>query len=257
MTTTATKQCDELDYQVNGNDLQVVEITLDPGETVIAEAGAMNFLEDGIEFSARMGDGSVPDQGFFGGLMSAGKRLMTGESFFITHFINESPQRRTVAFSAPFPGSIIALNLAEHNYKILCQKDAFLCASRGTRIGVAFTKKLGAGFFGGEGFILQSLQGDDVVCLHAGGTVTKRRLNGETIHVDSGCIVAFSQGIDYDVRMIGGLKTMMFGGEGIALATLSGTGDVWLQSLPFARLADRIYTAISAQVDSHVRKASK
>lgn len=233
-------KCHEVDYEVIGSDMQVVEIELDPGETVIAEAGAMNWMEDGISFEAKMGDGSKPEKGLFGKLLDAGKRAMTGESIFITHFTNGATGKKRVAFAAPYPGKIIPLNMADIGGEILCQKDAFLCAALGTEISIAFTKRLGVGFFGGEGFILQRLLGDGMAFIHAGGTIVEKKLNGETMRVDTGCIVAFTTGIDYDIQRAGNLKSMFFGGEGMFLATLSGTGLIYLQSLPFSRMADRI-----------------
>ncbi|MBW2611200.1 MAG: TIGR00266 family protein [Deltaproteobacteria bacterium] len=230
----------EVDYEIIGDDIQIVEIELDPGETVIAEAGAMNYMEDGIAFDTRMGDGSQPESGFFGKLMSAGQRVMTGESVFLTHFTNQSAGKKRVAFAAPYPGKIIPINMAKVNGELLCQKDAFLCAALGTEIGIAFNKRLGTGFFGGEGFIMQRLRGDGRAFVHAGGTVIKKKLNNETLRVDTGCLVAFTSGIDYDIQRSGSLKSMFFGGEGLFLATLQGTGTVLLQSLPFSRMADRI-----------------
>lgn len=230
----------ELDYEIIGDDIQIVEVELDPGETVIAEAGAMNYMEDGITFEAKMGDGSRPDSGFFGKLMSAGQRVLTGESVFMTHFTNTGTGKRRVSFAAPYPGKIIPIDLSKIHGELLCQKDAFLCAALGTEVGIAFSKRLGVGFFGGEGFILQRLRGDGLAFVHAGGTVIKKKLNNETLKVDTGCIVAFTQGIRYDIQRAGSLKSMFFGGEGLFLATLSGTGSVLLQSLPFSRMADRI-----------------
>lgn len=218
----------------------MVEVELDPGETVIAEAGAMNYLQDHIDFEAKMGDGSEPDEGLMGKLFAAGKRALTGESIFLTHFTNRGSGKRRVAFAAPFPGKIIALDLATVGGELLCQKDSFLCAALGTNIEIAFTKRLGTGFFGGEGFILQRLRGDGRAFLHAGGTVVKRELENETLRLDTGCLVAFTSGVDYAIERAGNLKSMFFGGEGLFLATLSGTGTVWLQSLPFSRLADRV-----------------
>lgn len=231
---------DEIDYELHGDDMQMVEIELDPQETVIAEAGAMNWMEEDIDFQAKMGDGSEPDNGILGRLLSVGKRVLTGESIFMTHFTNLGYTKRKVTFAAPYPGKIIPVDLNEIGQCIICQKDAFLCAALGTNVSIAFSRRLGAGFFGGEGFILQKLQGDGMAFLHAGGTVVKRQLNGETLRVDTGCIVAFSPGIDYDIQRAGNLKSMFFGGEGLFLATLRGTGTVYLQSLPFSRLADRI-----------------
>ncbi len=230
----------EVDYKIYGDDMQFVEIELDPGETVIAEAGAMMYLDDGIDFEAVMGDGSEPDQGMFGKLKGAGKRVITGESLFMTHFTNQGGGKSRVSFAAPYPGKIIPVDLASLGGRLLCQKDAFLCAAKGTKVGVAFNKKLGAGFFGGEGFILQDLQGDGLVFIHAGGTVVERRLEEETLRVDTGCLVAFEPNVNYDIARAGKLKSQIFGGEGLFLATLQGTGRVWLQSLPFSRLADRI-----------------
>jgi uncharacterized protein (TIGR00266 family) len=233
-------RCHEVDYEILGHDMQMVEVELDPGETVVAEAGAMNYMEEGIEFETKMGDGSDPDQGFMGKLFSAGKRVISGESLFMTHFTHQGHGKKRVSFAAPFPGSIIPLNLAEHQEEIICQKDSFLCAAYGTNIDICFQRKLGTGFFGGEGFILERLRGDGMAFMHAGGTVVKKELNGETLRVDTGCLVGFSGGIDYDIEMVKGLKSMFFGGEGLFLATLKGHGTVWLQSLPFSRLADRV-----------------
>lgn len=230
----------EIDYKLIGDDMQIVEIELDPGESVIAEAGAMNYMDDHISFESKMGDGSQPNQGLFGKLLDVGKRALTGESIFMTHFTNMGTAKKRVSFAAPYPGKIICADLQNHKNNILCQKDAFLCAALGTQVSIAFQKKLGTGFFGGEGFILQKLSGDGKAFIHAGGTVVKKELNGETLKVDTGCIVAFEESINYDIQMAGGLKSMFFGGEGIFLATLSGFGTVWLQSLPFSRLADRI-----------------
>jgi len=233
-------QSHEIDYEIFGDDMQVVSVELDPGETIVAEAGAMNWMDDGIEFEARTGDGSRPDQGLLGKLMDMGKRAITGESLFITHFTNRGHGKRQVAFAAPYPGKIIPVDLSEIGGEIICQKDAFLCAALGTRIDIAFNKRFGAGFFGGEGFILQRLTGDGKAFMHAGGTIVKKELKGETLRVDTGCIVAFSPSIDYDIQRAGNLKSMFFGGEGLFLATLRGRGTVYLQSLPFSRLADRI-----------------
>lgn len=231
----------EVDYEIMGDDMQVVEVELDPGETVIAEAGAMNWMDDGIGFEAKMGDGTEVNQGLMGKLMGAGKRVLTGESIFITHFTNQVAGKKKVAFAAPYPGRIIVLDLAEvSSGSFTCQKDAFLCAAYGTKVDITLTRKLGTGFFGGEGFILQRIQGDGKAFLHAGGTIVKKVLNSETIKVDTGCLVGFTDGIDYDIERAGNLKSMIFGGEGLFLATLRGTGTVYLQSLPFSRLANRI-----------------
>ena len=233
-------KCHEVDYNIIGDDMQIVEVELDHGETVVAEAGAMNYMDEGIAFEAKMGDGSVPDEGIFGKLLSVGKRVITGESIFMTHFTNIGNGKKSVAFAAPYPGKIIPIDMASNRGELYCQKDAFLCAALGTKIDIAFTKRLGTGFFGGEGFILQRLQGDGMAFIHVGGTVVKKTLNNELIRVDTGCIAAFTPGISYDIERAGGLKSMFFGGEGLFLATLRGTGTVLLQSLPFSRMADRI-----------------
>ena len=233
----------EVGYQIFGDDMQVVEVELDPGETVVAEAGVMNWMEDGITFETKMGDGSQPQASLMDKLLSAGKRAITGESLFMTHFSNSGSGKKRVAFAAPYPGKIIPIDLAKHGGELLCQKDAFLCAALGTGISIAFTKRFGAGLFGGEGFILQRLLGDGLAFVHSGGTVIEKELKGETIRVDTGCIVAFSPALDYDIEMAGNLKSMFFGGEGLFLATLKGTGKLYLQTLPFSRLADRIISA--------------
>lgn len=230
----------EIDYEIIGDDLQIIEVELDPGETVIAEAGAMNYMEDGITFEARFGDGSRAGDDFFGKLLAAGKRAITGESLFLTHFTNRGQGKKRVAFAAPYPGKIIPLNLRELGGRFTCQKDAFLCAALGTTLDISFSRRLGTGFFGGEGFILETLQGDGKAFVHAGGTVVRKELRGETLRVDTGCLVGFTDGIDYDIERAGSLKSMVFGGEGLFLATLRGHGTVFLQSLPFSRLADRI-----------------
>ncbi|MEM7698221.1 MAG: TIGR00266 family protein [Verrucomicrobiota bacterium] len=235
------QQSHEIDYEIFGDDMQIVEVELDPGETVIAEAGAMNYVEQDITFQAKMGDGSQADSGVMGKLLAVGKRALTGESIFMTHFTHAGNSgKRRVAFAAPFPGKIIPIDLTQIGGEITCQKDAFLCAAMGTQVTIAFNKRLGAGFFGGEGFILQKLKGDGKAFVHAGGTIVERELNGETLRVDTGCLVAFSPGVQYDIQRAGNLKSMFFGGEGLFLATLTGHGKVWLQSLPFSRLADRI-----------------
>ena len=233
-------QSHEVDYEIFGNDMQVVEVELDRGETIIAEAGAMNWMEDDIVYEAKMGDGSSGDEGLMGKLLSAGKRAISGESLFLTHFTNTGNHKRRVAFAAPYPGHIIPIDLAKFGGELLCQKDAFLCAALGTELDIAFSRKLGAGFFGGEGFILQRLRGDGMAFVHAGGSIVKKELVNETLRVDTGCLVAFTSGVDYDIEMVKGLKSMFFGGEGLFLATLQGTGTVYLQSLPFSKLADRI-----------------
>ena len=233
-------QSHQIDYKIIGTSMQMVEIELDPGETVIAEAGAMNYMEQDIRFDTKMGDGSEPNQGLMGKLLGAGKRMLTGESIFMTHFTNTGSGKSQVTFASPFPGSIIPMDLAQLGGEIICQKDSFLCAAKGTKVDIAFNRKLGAGFFGGEGFILERLKGDGLAFVHAGGTVIERELRGETLRLDTGCLVAMTAGIDFDIEMSRGLKSMFFGGEGLFLATVRGHGKVWIQSLPFSRLADRI-----------------
>lgn len=231
----------ELEYEILGQSAQSVEILLDPGETVIAEAGAMNYMTEGVRFEARLGDGSA--SGVLGKLWGMGKRMLTGESLFLTHFSNEGTGQARVAFAAPYPGTVVPVDLRAHGGRLTCQKDSFLCAAYGTRVGIALSKRIGAGFFGGEGFVLQRLEGDGLAFLHAGGTVIRKELNNETLRLDTGCLVAFSEGIDYDIQLAGGLKSMLFGGEGLLLTSLRGTGSVWIQSLPFSRLAERVYEA--------------
>ena len=240
-------KCHEVDYKVIGDDFQFVEVELDYNETVIAEAGSMMYMEDGIDFATRMGDGSEPDQGFFGKLFSAGKRMITGESLFLTHFTSQRQGKKHIAFASSLPGKIISLDMSQHSSNIICQKDSFLCAALGTKLDIAFVKKLGAGFFGGEGFILQKIIGDGMVFLNASGTVVEKQLNNETLKVDTGCVVGFEESVNYDIQRAGNLKSMIFGGEGIFLTTLSGTGKVWLQSLPFSRLADNIIAHAPSQ----------
>ena len=236
----AGRRSHEIDYEIIGESIQMVEIELDPNETVIAEAGAMNYMEEGISFETKMGDGSEPQQGLMGKLLSAGKRAITGESLFMTHFTNRGSGKKHVTFAAPYPGTVVPVNLAEMGGELLCQKDAFLCAAMGTKVGIAFNQRLGSGLFGGEGFILQKLNGDGMAFVHAGGTVVRKELKGEKLLVDTGCLVAFTQGVSYNIERAGNLKSMVFGGEGLFLATLQGHGSVWLQSMPFARLAQRI-----------------
>lgn len=233
----------EIDYEIIGNEMQVVEIELDPGETVIAEAGAMNYMEAEIEFEARMGDGSAPNDGLWKKLAGAGKRLLTGESLFMTHFTNSGSGKKRVAFAAPYPGKILALDLAALGGELICQKDAFLCAAKGTEVSIAFHRRFGAGFFGGEGFILQKLKGDGRVFIHVGGSVVTRDMRNGRLLVDTGCLAAFTPGISYDITKSGNLKSMLFGGEGFFLADMRGSGTLYLQSLPFSRLASRIIQA--------------
>ena len=237
-------RCHEVDYEIFGDDMQIVEVELDPGEKLIAEAGAMNYMEDGIAFEAKMGDGTTPSSGVMGALMNVGKRVLTGESIFLTHFSNAGQGKRRVAFAAPYPGKIIPIDMATVGEELICQKDAFLCAAFGTTTDIAFQRKLGAGFFGGEGFIMQRLRGDGMCFIHVGGTVIKRELAaGETLRVDTGCFAACSSTVDYNIERAGNLKSMVFGGEGIFIATLRGPGTVYLQSLPFSRLANRVLQA--------------
>ena len=231
----------EIDYKIIGEDIQIVEVELDPNETVIAEAGAMLYMEDGIQFETKMGDGSNPTEGFLGKLLQAGTRVLTGESLFMTHFTNRGVGKRKVAFSAPYPGTIIPVNLAQvAGNTMIVQKDGFLCAAMGTKISIQFNQKLGSGFFGGEGFILEKIQGDGMLFVHAGGVIIEKTLNNESIRVDTGCIVAFEPQISYDIQRSGSLKSMVFGGEGIFLATLRGTGRIWIQSMPISKLVQEL-----------------
>jgi uncharacterized protein (TIGR00266 family) len=239
-------QMHEVDYQVLGDDLQFVKIELDPNEAVVAEAGGMMYMEDGIAMETIFGDGSQQSKqgGIMGTLLGAGKRLLTGESLFMTVFANQSQGKRKVAFAAPYPGKIIPVHLAELGGEIICQKDSFLAAAKGVSIGIAFQRRLGVGLFGGEGFIMQRLTGDGWAFMHAGGTIEQRELAaGETLRVDTGCLVALAKTVDYNIEMVRGVKSWFFGGEGLFFATLRGPGHVWLQSLPLSRLANRIYAA--------------
>jgi uncharacterized protein (TIGR00266 family) len=235
----------EIDYKIFGSEMQFVEVELDPMEAAVAEAGGMMYMDQGIEMETIFGDGSQQNSGFLGALMGAGKRLLTGESLFMTVFQNRAPSgKRRVAFGAPYPGKIIPIHLADLGGELLAQKDSFLCAAKGVSLSIAFTKRFGAGLFGGEGFILQRLQGDGLTFIHAGGTIYERVLApGEMIRVDTGCIVAFQPSVAYDIEYTGKIKTALFGGEGLFFATLRGPGHIWLQSLPFSRLAGRIYAA--------------
>src|SRR6267378_6928997 len=234
----------EIDFQIHGDAMQFVEIELDPMEAAVAEAGGMMYMEDGIEMETIFGDGSQQNSGFFGSLMSAGKRVLIGESMFMTVFQNRGQGKKRVAFGAPYPGKIIPVRLPDVGGELLAQKDAFLCAANGVRLGIAFTKRFGAGLFGGEGFILERLQGDGLAFIHAGGTIYQRDLApGEVIRVDTGCIVAFQPTVAYDIQYVGKIKSALFGGEGLFFATLRGPGRIWLQSLPLSRLAGRIVAA--------------
>lgn len=235
---------DVIDYQIFGDDMQYVEVELDPNESVVGEAGSMFYMEDQIRMETIFGDGSASNSGLLGSLLGAGKRLITGESMFTTIYSNQGSGKRKVAFGAPYPGRIIPVKLDQIGGTLLCQKDAFLCAAKGVSLGIAFQKRLGAGFFGGEGFILQKLEGDGLAFVHAGGALKERVLQpGETLRVDTGCVVAFTADVDFDIQFVGGVKTALFGGEGIFFTTLRGPGKVWLQSLPLGRMANRIVGA--------------
>jgi uncharacterized protein (TIGR00266 family) len=231
----------EIDYFIKGEEMQLVEIELDPQETAIAEAGSFMYMDEGIQMETIFGDGSQQQQGFMGKLFSAGKRLLTGESLFMTAYTHTGFGKARVAFASPYPGKIIPIDLQQYNGKLICQKDSFLCAAKGVSVGIEFQRKLGTGLFGGEGFIMQKLEGDGMAFCHAGGHVMSRKLNpGEVLRVDTGCVVAYSSEIDYDIQFVGGIKNTLFGGEGVFFATLRGPGEVWLQSLPISRLASRI-----------------
>lgn len=234
----------EIDYKLYGDDMQFVEVELDPQETVIAEAGSLMMMDDQIQMETIFGDGTASQGGMMGKLLGAGKRVITGESLFMTTFTNEGSGKKHVSFASPYPGKIIPMDLSEIDGKLICQKDAFLAAAKGVSVGVEFQRKVGAGFFGGEGFIMQKLEGDGMAFVHAGGTIHKKELKpGEKLKVDTGCLVAMTGSVDYNIEYIGGIKTALFGGEGLFFATLSGPGTVWIQSLPFSRLASRIFAA--------------
>jgi uncharacterized protein (TIGR00266 family) len=237
-------QMHEVDFEIHGDDLQFVSIELDPQEAAVAEAGAMMYMDDGIEMETIFGDGSAKQSGVFDKLMGAGKRLLTGESLFMTVFANQGQGKKKVAFGAPYPGKVLPIYLPDIGGELIAQKDSFLCAAKGVSIGIAFQKKIGAGLFGGEGFIMQRLQGTGMAFVHAGGTLFERTLEpGEMLRVDTGCIVGFQPSVEYDVKFVGGIKSALFGGEGLFFATLRGPGKIWLQSLPFSRLANRIFAA--------------
>ncbi|MCK5068264.1 MAG: TIGR00266 family protein [Bacteroidales bacterium] len=241
-----------LDYRIIGDDIQLVEIELDPMETVIAEAGSMMYMDNQIRFETKMGDGSEPNQGLMGKLLSAGTRVLTGESLFVTHFTNHGSGKQRVAFAAPYPGKIIPIDLALLGGSLVVQKDGFLCAAKGTKISITLNRRIGSGLVGGEGFILQKLLGDGKAFMHAGGTVIERKLNNETLKIDTGCVVAYTPGIDFNIETSGSLRSMVFGGEGIFLATLRGTGTVWLQSMPIRKLIQAI-----SPYGKNVRKESR
>ncbi|APY09266.1 TIGR00266 family protein [Winogradskyella sp. J14-2] len=231
----------EIDYRIYGEEMQYVEIELDPQEAVIAESGSFMMMDDGIKMDTIFGDGSQKDKGFLGKILGAGKRILTGESLFMTAFYNNLTGKRNVSFASPYPGKIIPIDLTQYRGKFICQKDAFLCAAKGVSVGIEFSKKLGRGLFGGEGFIMQKLEGDGLAFVHAGGTMAEKTLQpGETLRVDTGCIVGFTQDVDYDIEFVGGIKNSIFGGEGLFFAKLTGPGKVYIQSLPFSRLADRV-----------------
>ncbi|HYE38353.1 MAG TPA: TIGR00266 family protein [Ramlibacter sp.] len=235
---------DVIDYEIHGAEMQFVEVELDPGEAAIGEAGSMMFMDPGITMDTVFGDGSSQQGGLFGKLLGAGKRLVTGESLFTTVYTNQAQARQRIAFAAPYPGRILPMELRGLGGTLLCQKDAFLCAARGVALGIAFQQRLGAGFFGGEGFILQKLEGDGLAFVHAGGTVVKRELaRGQSLLVDTGCVVALTPDVQFEIQFVGKIKTALFGGEGLFFARLSGPGTVWLQSLPFSRLASRVFAA--------------
>ena len=234
-------QSHEIDYRIIGDDIQIVEVELDPRETVIAEAGAMLYMEEGIQFETKLGDGSEAGQSILGKVFSAGTRLLTGESLFMTHFTNVGYGKQKVAFAAPYPGTVIPIDLSRiYQNELIVQKDGFLCAAFGTSMKIHFNKRFGSGLFGGEGFILQKLKGDGLAFIHAGGVVIERQLNNETLRVDTGCVVAFEQSLSFDIQRSGSLKSMVFGGEGIFLATLRGTGKCWIQSMPISKLVQRL-----------------
>jgi uncharacterized protein (TIGR00266 family) len=231
----------DIEYYVHGNELQSLEVVLDPQETVIAEAGSLMMMEDAIEMTTIFGDGSNKASGLLGKIFSAGKRVLTGESLFLTAYTNQGFGKRKVSFAAPYPGKVVPFDLSKYAGKIICQKEAFLCAAKGVAIGIEFQKKIGVGLFGGEGFIMQKLEGDGLAFVHAGGTIIEKDLSyGDVLRVDTGCLVAFSQTVQYDIEMVKGIRNAFFGGEGLFLATLAGPGKVWIQSMPFSRLSDRI-----------------
>ncbi|MBL0719878.1 TIGR00266 family protein [Piscinibacter sp. Jin2] len=235
---------DVVDFEIKGSEMQFVEVELDPGEAAIGEAGSLMFMEAGIAMDTVFGDGGAQQGGFFGKLLGAGKRLITGESLFTTVYTNQAPTKQRVAFAAPYPGKILPMDLHRLGGTLICQKDSFLCAARGVSLGIAFQQKLSVGFFGGEGFIMQKLDGDGLAFVHAGGTVLKRELKpGETLMIDTGCVVAYTPNVDFEIQYVGKIKTALFGGEGLFFAKMTGPGTVWLQSLPFSRLASRVFAA--------------
>ena len=235
---------DVVDYEIKGAEMQYVEVELDPGEAAVGEAGSLMFMDAGVSMDTVFGDGSQPQGGLLGKLLGAGKRLVTGESLFTTVYTNGSSAKQRVAFAAPYPGKILAMDLRQLGGQLICQRDSFLCAARGVSLGIAFQRKLGVGFFGGEGFIMQKLDGDGLAFVHAGGTVARRELQaGQTLLVDTGCVVAYTSTVQFEIQYVGKIKTALFGGEGLFFARLAGPGTVWLQSLPFSRLASRVFAA--------------
>ncbi len=235
---------DVVDYEIKGAEMQYVEVELDPGEAAVGEAGSLMFMDAGISMDTVFGDGSAPSGGLFGKLLGAGKRLVTGESLFTTVYTNQAAGKQRVAFAAPYPGKILAMDLRQLGGLLVCQRDSFLCAARGVSLGIALQRKLATGFFGGEGFIMQKLEGDGLAFVHAGGTIARRELQpGQSLLVDTGCVVAYTAGVSFDIQFVGKIKTALFGGEGLFFARLSGPGTVWLQSLPFSRLASRVFAA--------------
>ncbi|HET9360827.1 MAG TPA: TIGR00266 family protein [Vicinamibacterales bacterium] len=241
------RRAHEIDFKIVGSEMQFVEVELDPGESAVAEAGSMMYMTPGISMETVFGDGAQQRQGVMGALLGAGKRLITGESLFMTVFTNSGGGKQQVSFAAPYPGKILAMDLKQLGGQLICQKDSFLCAARGVSIGIAFQRRIGVGLFGGEGFIMQKLEGDGLCFVHAGGTVHPLDLGaGQTMRVDTGCLVALQPSVAYDIQYVGKIKTALFGGEGLFYAVLTGPGRVWLQSLPFSRMADRIYKAAPA-----------
>jgi uncharacterized protein (TIGR00266 family) len=251
------RRAHEIDFKIVGSEMQFVEVELDQGESAVAEAGAMMYMTPGIGMETVFGDGSQQRSGVMGALLGAGKRLITGESLFMTVFTNQGSGKQQVAFAAPYPGKILAMDLKQLGGQLICQKDSFLCAARGVSVGIAFQRKIGAGLFGGEGFIMQKLEGDGLCFVHAGGTVHSLDLQpGQTLRVDTGCLVALQPSVSYDIQFVGKIKTALFGGEGLFFAALTGPGRVWLQSLPLSRMADRIYKAAPAAGGSRVGEGS-
>ncbi len=235
---------DVVDFEIKGSEMQLVEVELDPGEAAVGEAGSMMFMEEGITMDTVFGDGNQQQTGFFGKLLGAGKRLITGESLFTTVYTNQATVKRRVAFAAPYPGKILPMDLKQHGGMLICQKDSFLCAARGVSLGIHFQQKMSVGFFGGEGFIMQRLEGDGLAFVHAGGTVVRRELQpGQTLMIDTGCVVAYTPNVNFEIQYVGKIKTALFGGEGLFFAKMTGPGTVWLQSIPFSRLASRIFAA--------------